>query len=198
MALEGDGGEINQSLICVAGAGLLAGPPQPQVCLPSSAGRGIVPLRRGVGLLAGALRSDAGRSTAGAVPGRDRQYERAQNAERSRRGKRRRAQQGSINVLSGAPYGYRYVRKSDTAAAYYARSATCRTGNLHGELLPVHKISQAYPGNRPTGSGKKRNFLVSGDSLRESLYAREVSAVPRAGGVPGMARAPDCRSRGPA
>ena len=47
------------------------------------------------------------------------EYERAQIAERSRRGKRHRAQQGLINVLSGAPYGYRYVRKSDTAAAYY-------------------------------------------------------------------------------
>ena len=47
------------------------------------------------------------------------EYERAQIAERSRRGKRHRAHQGSINVLSGAPYGYRYVRKSDTAAAYY-------------------------------------------------------------------------------
>ena len=33
--------------------------------------------------------------------------ERAQIAERSRRGKRHRARQGSINVLSGAPYGYR-------------------------------------------------------------------------------------------
>ena len=29
------------------------------------------------------------------------------------------AQQGSINVLSGAPYGYRYVKKTDTSAAYY-------------------------------------------------------------------------------
>src|SRR5208283_2571072 len=47
------------------------------------------------------------------------EYERAQIAERSRRGKRHRAHQGSTNVLSGAPYGYRYVRKSDTAAAYY-------------------------------------------------------------------------------
>src|SRR5947209_7730527 len=46
-------------------------------------------------------------------------YERAQIAERSRRGKRHRAQQGSINVLSGAPYGYRYVKKTDTSAAYY-------------------------------------------------------------------------------
>src|SRR5258708_1576513 len=47
------------------------------------------------------------------------EYERAQIAERCRRGKRHRAQQGMVNVLSGAPYGYRYVRKTDTAAAYY-------------------------------------------------------------------------------
>ena len=37
------------------------------------------------------------------------EYERAQIAERSRRGKRHRAQQGTVNVLSGAPYGYHYV-----------------------------------------------------------------------------------------
>src|SRR5580692_12915282 len=47
------------------------------------------------------------------------EYERAQIIERSRRGKRHRAQQGTINVLSGAPYGYRYVKKSDSTAAYY-------------------------------------------------------------------------------
>src|SRR5947199_7986378 len=47
------------------------------------------------------------------------EYERAQIAERSRRGKRHRAQQGLVNVLSGAPYGYRYMRKSDSSAAYY-------------------------------------------------------------------------------
>ena len=47
------------------------------------------------------------------------EYERAQIAERSRRGKRHQAQQGLVNVLSGAPYGYRYVRKSDHSAAYY-------------------------------------------------------------------------------
>ena len=37
------------------------------------------------------------------------EYERAQILERSRRGKRHKAQQGSVNVLGGAPYGYRYV-----------------------------------------------------------------------------------------
>lgn len=37
------------------------------------------------------------------------EYERAQMLERSRRGKRHKAQQGSVNVLGGAPYGYHYV-----------------------------------------------------------------------------------------
>ena len=53
------------------------------------------------------------------VQGMIAEYERAQIAERSRRGKRHRAQQGLINVLSGAPYGYRYIKKNDSSAAYY-------------------------------------------------------------------------------
>ena len=48
------------------------------------------------------------------------EYERAQILERSRRGKRHRARGGEISVLSGAPYGYRYIRKSDEAPAAYA------------------------------------------------------------------------------
>jgi len=47
------------------------------------------------------------------------EYERAQILERSRRGKRHRAKQGEVSVLSGAPYGYRYVRKTEERAAYY-------------------------------------------------------------------------------
>jgi site-specific DNA recombinase len=47
------------------------------------------------------------------------EYERAQIAERSRRGKRHRAKAGSVNVLSGAPYGYRYLKKSDGQEACY-------------------------------------------------------------------------------
>jgi site-specific DNA recombinase len=41
------------------------------------------------------------------------EYERAKIMERSRRGKRHAATRGSVNVLSGAPYGYRYVSKRD-------------------------------------------------------------------------------------
>jgi site-specific DNA recombinase len=64
------------------------------------------------------------------------EYERAQIAERSRRGKRHRAQQGSINVLSGAPYGYRYVKKSDTSAAYYKV--------IDSEAAVVRLVYEAY------------------------------------------------------
>ncbi len=41
------------------------------------------------------------------------EYERAKILERSRRGKRHAAQIGAVSVLSGAPYGYRYVSKRD-------------------------------------------------------------------------------------
>ena len=47
------------------------------------------------------------------------EYERAQILERTRRGKAHRAKSGTINVLSGAPFGYRYVRKSEHAEARY-------------------------------------------------------------------------------
>src|SRR5712692_1227138 len=48
------------------------------------------------------------------------EYERAQILERSRRGKRHRARAGEISVLSGAPYGYRYIRKREDTVASYA------------------------------------------------------------------------------
>jgi DNA invertase Pin-like site-specific DNA recombinase len=47
------------------------------------------------------------------------EYERAQIIERTRRGKSHRARQGAVNVLSGAPFGYRYVRKNEHGDARY-------------------------------------------------------------------------------
>ena len=47
------------------------------------------------------------------------EYEKAQLAERYRRGKAWRAKTGSVNVLSGAPFGYRYVRKTPECGARY-------------------------------------------------------------------------------
>ena len=47
------------------------------------------------------------------------EYERAQIAERCRRGKLHRARAGAVSVLARAPYGYRYVKKSEHADALY-------------------------------------------------------------------------------
>ena len=47
------------------------------------------------------------------------EYERAQIAERTRRGRLHRARSGSAAVLGRAPYGYRYVRRSEHADAYF-------------------------------------------------------------------------------
>jgi site-specific DNA recombinase len=59
------------------------------------------------------------------------EYERAKIMERNRRGKLHGAKRGSVNVLSGAPYGYRYQRKlADGTPAQYvidlAQAATVR------------------------------------------------------------------------
>jgi site-specific DNA recombinase len=45
------------------------------------------------------------------------EYERAKILERSRRGKRHKAQRGDVSVLSGAPFGYRYVPRSANGEA---------------------------------------------------------------------------------
>jgi site-specific DNA recombinase len=47
------------------------------------------------------------------------EYERAMIKERSRRGKRFKAKSGVVSVMSGAPYGYNYIKKTDDTAAYY-------------------------------------------------------------------------------
>ena len=64
------------------------------------------------------------------------EYERAQILERSRRGKRHRAKQGEVSVLSGAPYGYRYVRKTEEQAAYYEV--------IEAEAQVVHQVYELY------------------------------------------------------
>ena len=53
------------------------------------------------------------------VQGMIAEYERAKILERSRRGKIHRARSGLINPMSGAPYGFAYIRRSDDAPASY-------------------------------------------------------------------------------
>jgi site-specific DNA recombinase len=52
------------------------------------------------------------------------EYERAQIAERTRRGRRHRAKEGLVNVLSAAPYGYRYIKKTEHSQAYFVIEET--------------------------------------------------------------------------
>src|SRR5437762_9914593 len=47
------------------------------------------------------------------------EYERAKILERYSRGKRHRAKAGQVSVLCAAPYGYRYIRKTNEAPARY-------------------------------------------------------------------------------
>src|SRR3954462_6989687 len=63
------------------------------------------------------LRNPVGRSPEAdlllQVQGMIAEYERAKIMERRRRGKQHAARRGSVNVLSGAPYGYRYISKHE-------------------------------------------------------------------------------------
>src|SRR6266446_10530004 len=63
------------------------------------------------------------------------EYERAKIIERHRRGKRHAARVGAVNVLSGAPYGYRYVTKSEGG------------GQARDEILPdeARVVRQIFP-----------------------------------------------------
>src|SRR6266849_6399928 len=70
------------------------------------------------------------------------EYERAQILERSRRGKRHRAHSGEISVMSGAPYGYRYMRKTDEApAAYIGHEAEARVVQRVYEMYTMEGLS---------------------------------------------------------
>jgi len=64
------------------------------------------------------------------------EYERAQIAERSRRGKTHRARAGDVSVLSGAPYGYRYLPKTDARPACYE--------TIESEAQVVREVYRLY------------------------------------------------------
>src|SRR5688572_4657222 len=72
------------------------------------------------------------------------EYERAQILERSRRGKRHRAQLGEVSVMSNAPYGYHYIRKTDEApAAYIIDEAEASVVRRVYEMYTVEGLSIA-------------------------------------------------------
>src|ERR1700738_1906659 len=82
------------------------------------------------------------------------EYERAQILERSRRGKRYRARSGEVSVLSGAPYGYRYIRKTDeTLASYRVIDAEARVVQRVYEMYTVVGLSMGEIARRLNAEG---------------------------------------------
>jgi site-specific DNA recombinase len=87
------------------------------------------------------------------VQGMIAEYERAKRLERSRRDKRHKAQQGSVNVLCGAPYGYRYVTQADGGGqARYA---------LHEEHAPVVRQIFEWVGRERLSIGEVQRRLTA-------------------------------------
>ncbi len=97
------------------------------------------------------------------------EYERAQIAERSRRGKRHRAKSGSINVLSGAPYGYRYMKKSETSSAYYEV--------IEEEAATVREVYQWYTEEALSIGEIVRRLLAQGIPTRSGKLRWDRSTV---------------------
>jgi site-specific DNA recombinase len=97
------------------------------------------------------------------------EYERAQIAERSRRGKRHRAQQGCVNVLSGAPYGYRYVKKTEAAQACYLLNET--------EAEVVRQVSAWYTQTQTSIAGIARQLNERGVGTRKGKCRWERSTI---------------------
>ena len=96
------------------------------------------------------------------VQGMIAEYERAKILERSRRGKQHAARRGSVNVLSGAPYGYRYISKHDGrrrgALPGPGRGGSCRPEDLRvgrsGTLFDRRGVPPVEQEGIPTRTGK--------------------------------------------
>ena len=91
------------------------------------------------------------------------EYERAQILERSRRGKRHRARRGDVAVLSGAPYGYRYHKKTQDSDAFYEivepQASVVRDVYRHytEDHMTIGAIAHKFNGRGvPTSSGRSR------------------------------------------
>ena len=97
------------------------------------------------------------------------EYERAQILERSRRGKRHQARQGNVNVLSGAPYGYQYVRKTQETGAYYKV--------LEEEAVVVRNVYAWYTAEGLSIAAIVRRLNEQGVPTRKRLSRWERSTV---------------------
>ena len=74
------------------------------------------------------------------------EYERTQIAERSRRGRIHRARQGSLNMLTKSPYGYRLIRKTETLGARLEiDDADYQAANGRAGPADLHPVRARWP-----------------------------------------------------
>jgi len=97
------------------------------------------------------------------------EYEKAQLAERYRRGKAHRARTGSVNVLSGAPFGYRYLRKTDLAGAAYEV--------IEGEAALVAEMFRRYADDGATIADLARWMGSAGAVTRTGKHRWDRSVI---------------------
>lgn len=148
------------------------------------------------------------------VQGMIAEYERAKILERSRRGKLHKAKAGMVNPLSGAPYGYQYVRKTDSEPARYqvllheARVVRQVFGWYVEEQMSIFAIAKRLTTEQvPTRTGKQlwrvsavRNILKNPASAGRAAFGKtepvEKSVMLRPQrGRSGVARSPKSSSR---
>src|SRR5215510_14362500 len=104
------------------------------------------------------------------VQGMIAEYERAKIIERHRRGKRHAARTGAVNVLSGAPYGYRYVAKS-------AGGGQARYEIIPDEARVVRQVFAWVGGDRLTIGEVCRRLTQAGERTRTGKTGWDRSAV---------------------
>lgn len=104
------------------------------------------------------------------VQGMIAEYERAKIIERHRRGKRHAARAGIVNVLSGAPYGYRYVTK-------YAGGGQARYELIPDEAQGVRQVFTWVGRDRLTIGEVCRRLTQAGERTRTGKTVWDRSAV---------------------
>src|SRR5438128_6467075 len=104
------------------------------------------------------------------VQGMIAEYERAKIIERHRRGKRHAARTGVVNVLSGAPYGYRYVTK-------YEGGGQARYEILPDEARVIRQVFDWVGRDRLTIGEVCRRLTQTGEVTRTGKTVWDRSVV---------------------
>jgi site-specific DNA recombinase len=104
------------------------------------------------------------------VQGMIAEYERAKISERHRRGKRHAARTGAVNVLSGAPYGYRYIAK-------YVGGGQARSEVIPDEARVIRQAFDWVARDRLTIGEVCRRLPQAGEVTRTGQTVWDRSAV---------------------